>query len=118
MEQLSLFEPLSRTERQKEGLREWIKHGCKGTLSWSTGVGKSYAASEHLLEHLAYQVHKVLLEVLIHEWAGHLDDNSHRGRCVGLEDYWLEPCFELLLRDVVLDDQETFRPELSRILFH
>lgn len=39
MEQLSLFQPLTRTERQKEGLREWIKHGCKGTLSWATGVG-------------------------------------------------------------------------------
>ena len=44
MEQLSLFQPLDRTERQKEGLREWIKHGCKGTLSWATGVGKTNAA--------------------------------------------------------------------------
>jgi len=43
MEQLSLFQPLDRTERQKEGLREWIKHGCKGTLSWATGVGKTNA---------------------------------------------------------------------------
>jgi superfamily II DNA or RNA helicase len=43
MEQLSLFEPLDRTGRQKEGLREWIKHGCKGTLSWATGVGKTNA---------------------------------------------------------------------------
>lgn len=44
MEQLELFTPLTRTDRQKEGLRCWIKNKCKGCLNWSTGVGKTNAA--------------------------------------------------------------------------
>lgn len=43
-EQLELFKPLTRTERQKDGLRCWIKNNCKGTLVWATGVGKTNAA--------------------------------------------------------------------------
>lgn len=35
---------LSRTDRQKEGIKKWIKAGCKGTLVWSTGTGKTRAA--------------------------------------------------------------------------
>lgn len=35
---------LSRTDRQKEGIKKWIKAGCKGTLVWSTGVGKTRGA--------------------------------------------------------------------------
>lgn len=35
---------VSRTERQKEGVKKWIKAGCKGTLVWSTGTGKTRAA--------------------------------------------------------------------------
>lgn len=35
---------VSRTERQKEGIKKWIKAGCKGTLVWSTGTGKTRAA--------------------------------------------------------------------------
>lgn len=44
MEQLSLFQPLDRTARQKEGIKEWIKHKCCGSLVWCTGVGKTHAA--------------------------------------------------------------------------
>lgn len=35
---------ISRTDRQKEGVRKWIKVGCKGTLVWATGTGKTTAA--------------------------------------------------------------------------
>lgn len=35
---------ISRTDRQKEGVRKWIEADCKGTLVWATGTGKSTAA--------------------------------------------------------------------------
>lgn len=35
---------MTRTERQKEGVKKWIKNGCKGTLEWCTGVGKTRGA--------------------------------------------------------------------------
>lgn len=35
---------LSRTERQKEGVKKWIKNGGKGTLCYATGVGKTRTA--------------------------------------------------------------------------
>ena len=34
---------ISRTDRQKEGIKKWIQAGCTGTLVWCTGAGKSYA---------------------------------------------------------------------------
>ena len=37
----NLFEPLSRDERQKEGVIKWIKSGCKACLEYPTGVGKT-----------------------------------------------------------------------------
>lgn len=35
---------LDRTERQRLGVQRWIDSGCKGTLQWCTGVGKTRAA--------------------------------------------------------------------------
>lgn len=35
---------LDRTERQRLGVKKWINAGCRGTLQWSTGVGKTRAA--------------------------------------------------------------------------
>ena len=35
---------ISRTDRQKEGVRKWIKAGCNGTLVWATGTGKTFTA--------------------------------------------------------------------------
>ena len=35
---------LNRTERQQLGVRKWVAAGCKATLQWSTGVGKTRAA--------------------------------------------------------------------------
>ena len=34
---------LDRTERQKLGLERWVKAGCRATLQWCTGVGKTRA---------------------------------------------------------------------------
>ena len=39
MEQLELFKPLTRTERQKESLRYWIKAKCVGSIVGTTGYG-------------------------------------------------------------------------------
>ena len=36
---------ISRTERQKEGVRKWVSAGGKGTLVYATGVGKTRTAS-------------------------------------------------------------------------
>lgn len=33
-----------REERQLEGVERWIKHSCKGTFFYATGVGKTYTA--------------------------------------------------------------------------
>lgn len=35
---------LDRTERQRLGVKKWIEAGCRGTLQWCTGVGKTRAA--------------------------------------------------------------------------
>ncbi len=35
---------LDRTERQRAGVKKWIEAGCRGTLQWCTGVGKTRAA--------------------------------------------------------------------------
>lgn len=35
---------MDRTERQKLGIRKWVDYKCRGTLCWSTGVGKTNAA--------------------------------------------------------------------------
>jgi superfamily II DNA or RNA helicase len=34
---------MDRTERQKLGIQKWVNAGCRGTLVWSTGVGKTRA---------------------------------------------------------------------------
>lgn len=35
---------ITRTERQTLGLQKWKLSGCRGTLAWSTGIGKTTAA--------------------------------------------------------------------------
>ena len=39
-----LFAPITRDERQKEGIRKWIKNNCRATLEYATGVGKTRTA--------------------------------------------------------------------------
>lgn len=36
-----LFENLSRTERQEQGVQRWVDNKLCGTLNWATGVGKT-----------------------------------------------------------------------------
>ena len=43
-EQLELFKPLTRTDRQKEALRCWIQNKCKGAIVATTGFGKTRIA--------------------------------------------------------------------------
>ena len=43
-EQLELFTPLTRTQRQKESLRCWIQNKCKGAIVATTGFGKTRIA--------------------------------------------------------------------------
>lgn len=40
-EEGELFKPLTRTERQKECLRAWVKHKCVGSIVATTGFGKT-----------------------------------------------------------------------------
>jgi len=35
---------MTRDERQKLGIQKWINNGCRGTLEWCTGSGKTRAA--------------------------------------------------------------------------
>lgn len=35
---------ISRTDRQKEGIKKWINSNCRGTWCYGTGVGKSFAS--------------------------------------------------------------------------
>ena len=46
----NLFEPITRDERQKEGVIKWIKSGCKATLEYPTGTGKTITSLNCLLE--------------------------------------------------------------------
>lgn len=39
-----LFTPLTRDERQKEGVIKWLQNNGKGTFEYPTGVGKTYTA--------------------------------------------------------------------------
>lgn len=34
---------MDRNERQNLGINKWVKSGCRGTLQWATGVGKTRA---------------------------------------------------------------------------
>lgn len=86
MEQLSLFQPLDRTERQKEGIRAWIKAGCCGTLTWATGVGKSRAAIMAINVLIGkYKDLKVLIivptETLKSQWENHIFTNNLTYNC-------------------------------------
>lgn len=35
---------MTRDERQRLGIQKWVNSGCRGTLMWCTGVGKTRAA--------------------------------------------------------------------------
>lgn len=85
MEQLSLFEPLSRTERQKECLKEWIKHNCKGSIVACTGFGKTRIAlmASKLLDKKFPGLRIIVVvptETLKRQWEQQLFENGLSGQ--------------------------------------
>lgn len=74
-----LFSPISRDERQDEGVQKWINNKCKGTLEWATGTGKTVAAIKGIKRVLKrYPSMKVLVVVptdgLVAQWKAKLDE--------------------------------------------
>ena len=72
-----LFEPITRDERQNEGIKKWITSKCKATLEYATGVGKTYTAIKAIKAVLKkYPDFKILVivptEGLQKQWKTHL----------------------------------------------
>ena len=59
---------LDRTERQKLGVRKWIQSGCRGTLQWCTGVGKTRAAIMAIKGFLTKNSNKIIVVVVPTEY--------------------------------------------------
>ena len=51
----------SRTERQKLGVKKWINAGCRGTLQWATGIGKTNAAIIAIKSFLERNKNKIIV---------------------------------------------------------
>lgn len=60
----TLEQSLSRNERQKLGIQKWINRGCRGTLQWATGVGKTRAAIIAIRAFLTKNTDKKILVVV------------------------------------------------------
>ena len=72
---------MTRTERQKEGIRKWLKNKGIGTLAWATGTGKTRAAfmAIQLLINRnpdAFVLISVPTEVLKEQWMELLIENN------------------------------------------
>lgn len=59
---------LDRTARQKLGVQKWIDSGCRGTLQWSTGVGKTRAALLAIKSFLSKNAGKIIKVVVPTEY--------------------------------------------------
>lgn len=59
---------LDRTARQQLGVKKWINAGCRGTLQWSTGVGKTRAAIMAIKGFLTKNSHKIIKVVVPTEY--------------------------------------------------
>lgn len=74
-----LFTPVSRDERQDEGVQKWINNKCKGTLEWATGTGKTIAAIKAVNRVLKkYPNFKILVivptDALVDQWKKELSE--------------------------------------------
>lgn len=72
---------MTRTERQKEGIRKWLKNNGAGTLAWCTGAGKTRAAFmaiQLLIKRNpdAFVLISVPTEVLKEQWMDLLIENN------------------------------------------
>lgn len=59
---------LDRTERQRQGVKKWIEAGCRGTLQWCTGVGKTRAALTAIKGFLTKNADKKIVVVVPTEY--------------------------------------------------
>lgn len=59
---------LDRTERQHLGIQKWVAAGCRGTLQWSTGVGKTRAALTAIKGFLTKNSNKIIVIVVPTEY--------------------------------------------------
>lgn len=55
---------MTRDERQVLGIRNWIKNGCRGTLQWCTGSGKTRAGIIGIKAFLTTNVDKTIIVVV------------------------------------------------------
>lgn len=55
---------MDRNERQKLGIRKWVESGCKGTLSYCTGFGKTLTAIKGIKLFLSKNQNKKIIVVV------------------------------------------------------
>ncbi len=55
---------MNRTERQNLGIQKWINAGCRGTLEWTTGTGKTYAALTAIKSFLTTNKNKIITVIV------------------------------------------------------
>lgn len=72
---------LDRTKRQEEGIKKWIAAGCRASLAWATGVGKTRAGLIAITRFFNKNPDKrvvvvVPTEVLRKQWVRLLADNG------------------------------------------
>ena len=79
---------------------------------------QSDALSEASVQHLAQQVDKVLLQVLVYKGAGYLYEYHLLSFIKLLEDDRLEPCIVYLLGDVLAYERKRLVPTSIRTWLH
>lgn len=56
---------MNRSERQKLGVQKWIKNGCRGTLNWCTGTGKTRAGVIAIKSFLNYSPQSYPIKIIV-----------------------------------------------------
>lgn len=59
---------MTRDDRQKLGIQKWINKGCKGTLQWCTGSGKTRAAIIGIKVFLSKNIDKTIVVIVPTEY--------------------------------------------------
>ena len=72
---------LDRSERQKLGVRRWIESGCRSSLCWATGVGKTWGSIIAIKWFLTKNKNKTIVvvvptEYLKIQWIQELNKNN------------------------------------------
>lgn len=55
---------MTRDDRQKLGVKRWITTGCRGTLQWCTGSGKTRAAIIAIKSFLSKNINKIIVVIV------------------------------------------------------